>query len=200
MLSICVLFCFTSKNVYFVLLTSVMAIFEALVTPKLDISVDNNKWALKLRLKWWKRPIYCIVFKGFSKRSIAWKRSWIHLIHMPGALIKFVHSLCFSLYSILTTHTLALIEKKREHLGAVFKGISLSPDVWVSESWNWTSNSYTWSNYKNDKTLICLIIHHAVTKSLRQSSLTSWQVQRPQEANPKSSVARGVVEGRRMHV
>ena len=40
----------------------------------------------------------------------------------------------------------------------------------------------------------------AVTKSLHQSSLTSWQVQRPQEANPKSSVARGWVEGRRMHV
>ena len=40
---------------------------------------------------------------------------------------------CFHFYlflpSILTVHTLALVESKKEKLGDVFKGVSLSPKV-----------------------------------------------------------------------
>ena len=38
-------------------------------------------------------------------------------------------TLCVFLNSILATYTLALIERNRENLGTLFKGVSLSPEV-----------------------------------------------------------------------
>ena len=58
------------------------------------------------------------------------------LTRMPGAFqleISNVSIFYLFLQSILTVHTLALVESKKEQLGDVFKGVSLSPSLSLME-------------------------------------------------------------------